>query len=53
MVSDRWGLIDNKGKGITPIKYDEIIDRNEPLVSVKVNGRWGFLDKSGTEYFED
>ena len=48
-----WGLIDNAGKGITPNKYDEIIDNGGPLVMVRTKKQWGYLDRSGTEFFED
>jgi hypothetical protein len=46
-------LIDKKGKGITPIKYDKIGEVKNGLISVQIGGRWGFIDINGSEYFED
>ena len=52
-LNDWWGLIDKKGKGITPIKYDKIGEVKNGLISVQIGGRWGFIDINGSEYFED
>ena len=37
------------GKMVIPLKYDEAWYFREGLAAVKLNGKWGFVDKSGNE----
>ena len=36
-------------KEICPIKYDDVWDFGEGLAPVKLNGKWGYIDKTGKE----
>lgn len=50
----KWGLIKYDGKELVACKYD-YIDRyvNRGMYNVVYKGRGGWIDKTGTEYFED
>ena len=37
------------GKVVISFKYDDVWDFSEGLVAVELNGKWGFIDKSGNE----
>jgi len=50
---DKWGFCDRNKKIIIPIKYDDAEDFLGELARVKLNGKWGYIDKNGVEYFED
>ena len=43
----KYGFIDQTGKVVIPLKYDDALYFNEGLASVKRNGKWGFIDKDG------
>jgi WG containing repeat/Caspase domain len=45
----KWGFIDNKGKAITGIVYDEYRNFSEGLAAVVKNKKLGFIDKNGRE----
>jgi hypothetical protein len=53
----KWGFIDRKGKEIIALKYDNISPFFQGLARVyrKIDERWlsGYIDKFGTEYWED
>ena len=38
----------HKGRVVIPAKYDNAWDFSEGLASVKINGKWGFIDKTDT-----
>ena len=53
---NKWQLIDNKGKAITPLKYDVISDKTmdfyegtQYLIPFWLGGRWGFVRPDGSE----
>lgn len=53
---NKWQLIDNKGKAITPLKYDVIQDETmdfyegtQHLIPIFVGGKWGFVRPDGSE----
>ena len=48
-LNNKWGFIDNKGKKITPIKYDFARSFNDGHAIVKLNGKWGYVDTNGKE----
>jgi hypothetical protein len=53
---DKYGLINLEGREIIPPKYDRPIlfsSHYYDLTLVYLNGREGFIDKNGVEYFED
>lgn len=53
---DKWGLINTNGQVIIPIKYDKINRSSEDkfdLFEVKFNGKKGYVDLNGVEYFEE
>lgn len=60
-LNDKWGFIDVKGNEVIPLKYDYIWDFREGLAEVEINvddeteerGAQGYIDKNGTEYWED
>ena len=52
----KYGFIDNTGKEITPIHYDNAAQINpddyfvdNELLAVQKNNKWGFIDKTGKE----
>lgn len=46
----KWGFIDEKGKIVIPIQYDDVdYFRPSGLCAVTKNGKSGFIDKSGKE----
>jgi hypothetical protein len=53
---DKYGLINLEGREIIPPKYDRPLlfsSHYYDLTLVYLNGREGFIDKNGVEYFED
>lgn len=51
----KWGLIDLDGRQLTACKYDESgwFDEKVGLCEVFYQGKPGYIDAKGTEYFED
>ena len=46
----KWGFIDEKGKLVIPMIYDEVDSFNQNnLSSVSKNGKFGFINKKGVE----
>lgn len=43
----KWGFIDNSGKVVIDVQYDEVKDFHEGFAGVKKDGKWGFIDKTG------
>jgi hypothetical protein len=50
---DKWGFCDRNKKIVIPIKYDLVWPFSEELAAVKLNGKLGYIDKEGKEYFAD
>ena len=50
---DKWGYCDWNKKIVIPVQYDDAWLFSEGLALVKVNGKWGFIDTKGTQYWED
>ncbi|MGA3014483.1 MAG: WG repeat-containing protein [Bacteroidales bacterium] len=48
-----WGFIDKTGKEIIPFIYDWVEPFSNGLSWVAYNGKCGFIDKYGTEFWED
>jgi hypothetical protein len=49
------GFIDKRGREVIPLKYDDVrcvAFRKEGFIGVKLNGKKGFVDIYGTEYFD-
>ena len=38
----------HNGRVVIPAKYDDALSFSEGLASVKINGKWGFIDKTDT-----
>lgn len=50
----KWGVINKEGKVVIPIKYDELYKNKEndlDLFKVELNGKNGYVDLNGVEYF--
>lgn len=43
-----YGVIDNKGTIIVPLKYDYIGAYYEDIARIELDGKWGFIDKTGS-----
>jgi hypothetical protein len=50
---DKWGFCDRNKKIVIPCKYDCVFSFREGLACVQLNGKCGFIDKEGKEYFDD
>ncbi len=51
----KWGVIDRTGRKLLPVKYDEIwceVLAKEGIFGVILNGKKGFADIYGNEFFE-
>ena len=44
-----WGYIDKLDNLVIPYKYERAGDFIDGLAAVRLNGKWGFIDKTGTE----
>jgi hypothetical protein len=42
-----YGYIDRSGKEVIPFLFDGAEEFSEGLAAVKLNGKWGFIDKEG------
>ena len=49
VTRERVMILDDDGNLITSLIYDDSGEFHEGLVSVKHNGKWGFIDKEGNE----
>ena len=45
----KWGFIDDTGKEITALKYDEVKSFNYGIAAVRINNNWGGINSSGNE----
>lgn len=54
-IKNKWGFKDEEsGKVIIQCKYDAVKQYNQyNLAMVKINGKWGYIDRNGKEYFEE
>jgi len=50
---DKWGFVDIDGKEVTPFKYDKVSYMHYGYAKVESDGKYGFIDKNGTEYWEE
>jgi hypothetical protein len=48
-IGKKWGLINNVGKEIVPIKYDELVWIYYNVALVKNNGKYGLVDTLGKQ----
>src|SRR5215470_6777971 len=46
---DKWGFCDANKELIIPARYEEVYLFTDGLARVNLNGKYGFIDKSGTE----
>jgi len=55
VLNRKFGYIDTAGKEVVPIKYDPDLWLSDPVngfFGVKLNGKQGFVDRYGNEYFD-
>jgi len=48
-----YGYINKTGREVIPVKYNHAYSFSEGLARVLLNGKYGFIGRDGTEYFED
>lgn len=51
----KWGIINKTGREVIPIKYDNVwclAFKKEGFIGVTLNGKKGFIDIYGNEYFD-
>ncbi|MCS7150786.1 MAG: WG repeat-containing protein [Endomicrobia bacterium] len=48
---NKWGFCDKNGNIVIDCKYDYADYFSEGLARVKLGDKWGYIDKSGKEYF--
>ena len=66
-LNGKWCFINGKGKVLTPLKYDDVVNLSywmtekvnyaevpfkRDLANVKFDGKWGYVDKKGNEYWD-
>ena len=44
-----WGLLDASGKEVIPYKYDKAEGFHEGLACVRLEHKYGYVDKTGRE----
>jgi len=49
VLSGKYGVVDEKGNEVIPLKYDDANWWNNGLVLVKLSGKYGFIDEKGNE----
>lgn len=55
VIDEKSGFIDKRGREVIPLKYDDVwcvAFRKEGFIGVKLNGKKGFVDIYGNEYFD-
>jgi len=45
--NDKWGFIDNTGKAVVPLAFDQVFAFSEGLAPVKLGKKFGFVDATG------
>ena len=48
---DRWGVIDERGKEVLPVRYEEVGAVYDGLYAIRSGGKWGIVDGRGREVF--
>ena len=66
--NDKYGFIDKSGNNVIPCIYENIgtfdmqvnmkminnnLDKIKGLADVQFNGKWGYINKKGIQYWED
>jgi len=46
---EKWVFIDSVKKVVLTTVYDDVFPFSEGFAAVKINGKWGFIDKKGEE----
>jgi len=49
----KYGYMDSENRIVIPAVYDDINPFEENLAKVKLNGRFGYINKEGVQYWED
>lgn len=53
LLFTKYGYIDKSDRIIIPLKYDSADDFKNGIARVRVKGKYGYINKNGTEYWED
>lgn len=53
IINAKCGFINKFGKEVIPLKYDLVYNLNSGLARVDIYGKIGYIDKNGTEYWEN
>ncbi len=48
-IQGKYGFVNQQDKMVIPFKYDEVNARKDGRFNVRINNRWGILNKSGYE----
>ncbi|MBR1884703.1 MAG: WG repeat-containing protein [Clostridia bacterium] len=48
-IGDKWGFIDDEGKIVTEVKYDEIKDFHSGYAVVRIGNKYGVISKKGKQ----
>ncbi|MHB9108418.1 MAG: WG repeat-containing protein [Armatimonadota bacterium] len=43
----RWGLVDERGRQVAPMRYDAVGPVSEGMAAVQVKGKWGYVNTAG------
>jgi hypothetical protein len=52
-INDKWGFVNHKQKIIIAPKYDKISPFTDGLAKVRYQGKLGYIDKKGREYWKE
>lgn len=50
---DSWGFCNRKKELVIPAVYDLVFGFADGLLRVQFNGKWGYMDMQGVQYWED
>jgi len=50
---EKHGFIDKEGNEIIPCIYDSVEEFSDGLAKIKLDGKLGYINKEGVQYWED
>ncbi|MEO1654058.1 MAG: WG repeat-containing protein, partial [Bacteroidota bacterium] len=48
-----WGFINFREKQVIPFRYDQVEPFEDGYARVKYQGKWGYINRRGVDYFEE